>query len=137
MESIEEPAASYTDIFPPGQPFRSLYATHALVEYKGLAGQSRYSDRDSSGKKLPLVNSYTEARQRAVAFIVQAILDPKVTSHRTPGLELQVTSSLMQTLVQWLQGKQISLLLAPANLLLTNSRLRSGADTIRCRRIWH
>ena len=92
---------------------------HALVEYKELASRAQHPEGASSGSKLHLVNSYIEARQRAVAFIVQAILDPKVTSHATAGLELQITSSLMQTLVQWLQGKRRSPLPAPARRLLT------------------
>lgn len=128
MESFEEPTASYTDIFPPGQPFRSLYAMHVLTEYKDLARQPR-GDGNVSGSKPPLSSSYTEARRRAVCFIVQAVLDPKVSSHTTLGLELRITSSFMQSLLKWLQGKPRTLR-GTFDETANHSRPRFGRDRV-------
>ena len=104
MESFQNPETSYTDIFPPNQPFRSLYAVHALTEYKTLCRDPKVPSGDTSGPQLFAVSPYDEARRRVIKFIVQAILDANVYSHGTMRLEFWVASSLMQILGQWLEG---------------------------------
>ncbi|KAF4123223.1 ubiquitin carboxyl-terminal hydrolase 34, partial [Geosmithia morbida] len=115
IKSFEDEKTSYKDIFPRGQPFRSLYAIHALFEYKELAVQSRrLGDLPSTVAGTPDSNkfpglpriTYSKARGRSVSLVLQAILDPDVVAHMSARLELELTSSLMHILMQWLQDSE-------------------------------
>lgn len=102
MESFEEQSAVHTDIFPPGQPFKALYAVHALSEYKALACRAEAAVANSSS--FPQ-RSKEKARNKSICLIVQAISDHHKLSQHSTQLQMQLTSSLMQTLVEWLQGE--------------------------------
>ena len=106
MESFESNVSSYKDVFPPDQPFRCLYAIHALFEYKQLAGRSMHSDEIVPKSSISLTKTYAEARLQTVSRLVEAILDPEGVSNSFAKLDIQVTSSLLQALNQWLRGKR-------------------------------
>ncbi|KAL2271630.1 hypothetical protein VTJ83DRAFT_1001 [Remersonia thermophila] len=92
--AINDTSLSYVDTFPLGQPFKSLYAVHALLEH--LGSWRRGSVASASESQAPAV-SRAEALVRAMDLVVQAILDPQVIA-RCPTQELQVElgSALLQ-----------------------------------------
>lgn len=106
MKSFENESIDHADIFPPGQPFKSLYAAHALAEYKTIVSRPESWSGGTSDAETPVEASYGVARRRVMTLIVRAILDPEVTSQATASLKLQLQRSLMENLVQWLQGEQ-------------------------------
>jgi ubiquitin carboxyl-terminal hydrolase 34 len=80
-----ESATSHSDIFPLGQPFKSLYAVHALREYIAIRTQ-----KVSILRKFPcmMISSLFEkgsveetALARAISLIVAAISDRDVLDH--------------------------------------------------------
>lgn len=140
IKSLADPTASYKDIFPRGQPFRSLYAIHALFEYKNLAARAASCaiiqdmplehdgqlEAESTAETEAETGglSYSTARERSVALILRAILDPDVVANTNARLELELTSSLMHILMQWLQesGLVTPIKLASAGVLAPPDR---------------
>ncbi|CAH0043178.1 unnamed protein product [Clonostachys solani] len=101
MEKIEDDSISQADIFPPGQPFRTLYAMYTLLKYKTLAQRSNQPTGN-----LPRLhdfprNSYEEARKRSVDLIVQAVLTTDILAHYAEPLQMEIASAAMNVLAQW------------------------------------
>ncbi|KAK3295943.1 uncharacterized protein B0H64DRAFT_417531 [Chaetomium fimeti] len=88
LGAISDPSVSYLDIFPVGQPFKSLYAVDALQEYLGswrpkaaVVGGLTPTDDDYGPR---LVSS-----ARAMSLVVPAISDPHLVA-QCPNQELQI-----------------------------------------------
>jgi ubiquitin carboxyl-terminal hydrolase 34 len=88
LEAISDPSVSYLDIFPIGQPFKSLYAVDALQEYLGssrprsaVVGEPSRTDDDRSPRLASLA--------RAMSLVVPAISDPQLVA-QCPNQELQI-----------------------------------------------
>ncbi|WQF76050.1 Putative ubiquitin specific protease, papain-like cysteine peptidase superfamily [Colletotrichum destructivum] len=79
LAAFDSPTTSYQQIFPSGQPFKSLYALYAMTEYIGTAGrrlkESESTISDSGDAK---VESYLDALARVRALVVAAISDREV-----------------------------------------------------------
>lgn len=105
-----EPTA-HKDVFPVGQPFKSLYAIHALQEYLLSQFHQARSEVDESSQVT--ITTYSDALRRALSLTVAAISDHEVIG-RGCSADLQVFLSvkLVETLVKVLTGTP--LLLFPA-----------------------
>ena len=98
---------SHTDTFPLGQPFKSLYAVHALHDYLGpwqprptspqLDDLSPETDACPSPRAASLI--------RTMSLVVMAISDPQVAA-QCPNRELQIElgSALVELFVALLGG---------------------------------
>lgn len=105
MELFEDSAILYRDIFPPAEPFRSLYAVHALTEY--LDAVKKISSRregDNFSDPFP-DSSYPSALVRVTSLLSQAISDPEVLNHESPGLQLQLLTLMMSQFRRLLDGE--------------------------------
>ncbi|KAF5661658.1 hypothetical protein FHETE_8306 [Fusarium heterosporum] len=99
---IDNNSASYDDIFPRGQPFKSLYAIHALIEYTGphphgVEGLNIVPSTSESG-----FAQYSKALETAVSFVVQAISDENVFDGASMFLRLKLTCGLLHAFRQFL-----------------------------------
>ncbi|KAK4456144.1 ubiquitin carboxyl-terminal hydrolase 34 [Podospora aff. communis PSN243] len=102
LKAIEDPTASYLDIFPPGQAFKSLYASHAIRQY--LASQRRKTPSSQLDKYLESAGaipcSYSVAVGRAMALIVPAISDHEIISQcPNPARGAEFNLSLVECLL--------------------------------------
>ncbi|KAI5863136.1 hypothetical protein GGS23DRAFT_568448 [Durotheca rogersii] len=107
LAAFEDPETSYRDIFPLGQPFKSLYALHALREYlntrrlKSNVMQVSSQDHDS---QLRSTTDRQDALARAMSLIVAAICDPEVVElGSSEALQLQLSLDLVDNFVQLLK----------------------------------
>jgi len=124
LKAIEDPSVSYLDIFPPGQPFKSLYAVYALREY--MASQRR---KTSSVQLEMCLNSagtsscaFSVSMGRALALIVSAISDHDVVGQCSSQVwRVELSSSLVQCFVDLLKGKWDPVEKAANLLMLTSS----------------
>lgn len=110
LEAFEDEGKSHEDIFPDGQPFKSLYAIHALRE--SLASRRRSSVLQSASPVSPGTenqtheDAYVKLLSRAISLIVSAITDARVVDD-CPNVELkiQVAFFLADCLVHFLKGQ--------------------------------
>ncbi|KAL1842744.1 hypothetical protein VTJ49DRAFT_4382 [Mycothermus thermophilus] len=94
MRAINDTSLSYVDTFPLGQPFKSLYAVHALLEH--LGSRRCGSVASASEAQTPSI-SRADALVRAMNLVVQAILDPQVIAQcPTQELQIELGSALVQ-----------------------------------------
>lgn len=107
LELIDDPSRQYLDTFPLGQPFKSLYAVHALHEYlgssrpKSATSHINGQEGDSEGCLSPRAACLI----RVMSLLVPAICDPKVAT-QCPSRELQseLGSALVELFVSLLKG---------------------------------
>ncbi|KYK55829.1 hypothetical protein DCS_07793 [Drechmeria coniospora] len=124
MSLFDTTNTSYKDLFLPGQPFKSLYAVHALVEYiecarRGLAdANTPYTSEDRDGSV-----AYDQALQKSLQLVVQALTDSTIFDGVPPQLKMRVASALMQTFVKLIQGicRSLTQYLHPANIITARS----------------
>ncbi|KAK1598546.1 ubiquitin carboxyl-terminal hydrolase [Colletotrichum navitas] len=97
LAAFDSPDTSYQQIFPSGQPFKSLYALYAMTEYIATAGrrlrevQSSISDADDAR-----VGTYLEALTRVRALVVAAISDRDIlVGCASEALKNRLTFNLM------------------------------------------
>ncbi|UNI21501.1 Ubiquitinyl hydrolase 1 [Purpureocillium takamizusanense] len=97
--------SSYRELFLPGQPFKSLYAIHALTEY---VESPRRTTAAAPPAQSPESNAtfkvHDEVLHRSLRLIIQALSDPSVLVGTTTRLKMRVASALMQTFVKLTQG---------------------------------
>lgn len=96
LTAFEDPDTSYRDIFPFGQPFKSLYALHALREYlntRRLKSNVMQVSAQDSETQVKTTNDQEDALTRAMSLIVEAICDPEVVE-RGSSEELALRLSL-------------------------------------------
>jgi ubiquitin carboxyl-terminal hydrolase 34 len=105
MEFFESNDASYQDVFPRDEPFKSLYAIHALREYITAARQANSTKKDNTGSRNFTTSSYEDALKKSLSFVVQAISDKSTFEvQASTATEMQLVGSLMQVFLQLLQG---------------------------------
>ncbi|OHW90504.1 ubiquitin carboxyl-terminal hydrolase [Colletotrichum incanum] len=97
LAAFDSPDTSYQQIFPPGQPFKSLYALYAMTEYMGTAGR-RLKESESSIYDAgdPKVKAYLDALARVRALAVAAISDREILDGcASEALKNRLTFNLM------------------------------------------
>ncbi|KAG5753866.1 hypothetical protein H9Q70_003503 [Fusarium xylarioides] len=104
MRLISSGTTSSKEIFPSGQPFKSLYAVHALVEYAEtlLPSQliSHLNGVTTGSGSDPVI--LPEALKTPISFIVQAISDEDIFDGASVFLRLKLASTLLHALRQFL-----------------------------------
>jgi ubiquitin carboxyl-terminal hydrolase 34 len=107
LGDIDSDTRSYSEIFPRGQPFKSLYAVHALRQH--IVGQSQKVNEP----RIPLLGGITNMCKgavdkttlaRAVSLIVAAMSDPDVLRDCASELRDCLALHLIDCFVQLLKG---------------------------------
>ncbi|XXH05069.1 hypothetical protein Hte_011493 [Hypoxylon texense] len=108
LTAFEDPGTSYRDIFPYGQPFKSLYALHALREYlntRRLKSNVMQVSSQDSEVQVKTSNDQQDALTRAVSLIVGAICDPEVVERgSSETLALKLSLELVDNFIQLVKG---------------------------------
>ncbi|KAI0455620.1 hypothetical protein F5B21DRAFT_503179 [Xylaria acuta] len=106
LAAFESSSTSPRDVFPLGQPFKSLYAIHALREYlntRRLKNSMRASSHEATTEK-QLRNDQQDAVAKAISLIIAAICDPDVIGQCfNEDMRLQLGLELVDTFVQLLK----------------------------------
>ncbi|KAF5579523.1 hypothetical protein FPCIR_11057 [Fusarium pseudocircinatum] len=104
MRLISSGTTSSKDIFPSGQPFKSLYAVHVLVEYAETLLPSQLIGHLSGVTTGPGSDPaiLPEALRTPISFIVQAISDEDIFNGASVFLRLKLASTLLHALRQFL-----------------------------------
>ncbi|KAL2018794.1 hypothetical protein VTK56DRAFT_352 [Thermocarpiscus australiensis] len=110
LEAIDQPSLSYLDMFPLGQPFKSLYAVHALHEYLGSPRPKLAASHvnEQVGDTKGWSSRRAASLSRAMSLVVPAISDPQVAA-QCPSRELQIelSSALVELFVSLLKDPQL------------------------------
>lgn len=114
LQSFERDETSYRAVFPPGQPFKSLYSVHALSEYIETAfygpmdvdgavddGHNKATDSPSG--------PYAKALRKSISLVVQAISDEEVFDGTSVSLRLRLTQVLISTFQRFLHSMSMPL----------------------------
>ncbi|PTB67813.1 hypothetical protein BBK36DRAFT_1193875 [Trichoderma citrinoviride] len=110
IDLLESQTTVYTDLFPPGQPYKTLYAIGALSKYlEPVRSKESTNDEDSGGddhgfRQIP----NEEVLRSCLSLIVQAISDETFLHQISSRLSIQVMEALMQTFVTLLHTIQPS-----------------------------
>ncbi|KAM0215002.1 hypothetical protein ACHAPQ_002853 [Fusarium lateritium] len=102
LKLIDNESALYYDIFPCGQPFKSLYAVHALIEYTEPPLPDGDDSNASPGSSELESVQYSKALKTATSFVVQAISDENVLDGASMLLRLKLTCGLLHALRRFL-----------------------------------
>lgn len=139
LEAIDNPSLAYNNAFPLGQPFKSLYAAHALYEYlsssrpRPAASEADNQPPDKDGDLSPRAAFLL----RTMSLVVMAISDPQVLA-QCPNQELQIElgSALVGLFVSLLGG-----MYHPSNRILyftfTDGVISRPGATDICSRVPH
>lgn len=103
-------------MFPSGQPYKSLYAIHAVAEHVEAIAKSRFDvaiGEPAQPDKLQFIKDH-------MGLIVQAISDQDVLDRASPSLRLQLINNLIRTLYQLINRKSRS---ATQNFIISNAIL--------------
>lgn len=108
IAAFESSHTSSRDVFPVGQPFKSLYAIYALREYlhtRRLKNTVMYASSHEATTQQQLRNDHQDAVAKAISLIVAAICDPDIIDQcSNEEMRLQLGLELTDTLVQLLKG---------------------------------
>lgn len=126
LKLIDNESASYHDIFPCGQPFKSLYAVHALIEYT----EPSLPDGDDpnflpSSSESEFIQ-YSKALKTATSFVVQAISDENIFDGASMFLRLKLTCGLLHAFRRFLDS-----MCARLDNLLNLTLITTGIDNPR------
>lgn len=102
LSLLDTDSTSYKDLFLPGQPFKSLYAIHALTEYIEDVRRANLNCRGPL-RGGPQVTQQDHLK-RSLRLVVQALSDPEVLRGSVARLQIRVLGSLMEKFVQLAQG---------------------------------
>ncbi len=112
LKAFQSDSVSHREIFPLGQPFKSLYAIHALREYLSSRRRSttpiqRQVDQDAIQIA---IKEYSKALTRGMSLTIAAISDYEVI-RRCASQELQIflSTTLVESLVQTLKDPLLPL----------------------------
>ncbi|RWA14040.1 hypothetical protein EKO27_g1099 [Xylaria grammica] len=107
LAAIESSNASPLDVFPLGQPFKSLYAIHALREYlqtRRLKNTMMHASSHEETMQQQFTNDQQDALAKAISLIVAAICDPHVIDQcSNEDMRLQLSLELVDTFAQLLK----------------------------------
>ncbi|KXJ97572.1 hypothetical protein Micbo1qcDRAFT_230193 [Microdochium bolleyi] len=104
LATFEDPSTSHQDIFPLGQPFKSLYAVYALREHLN-AHRMRNKVVQSSSHDLDFLDesatNHRKASVRVLSVLVSALCDEAVIQQDlSENLQTLLRSQLLSTYVQ-------------------------------------
>ncbi|KAI1752847.1 hypothetical protein F4782DRAFT_546176 [Xylaria castorea] len=106
LAAFESPRTSPREIFPLGQPFKCLYAIHALREYlntRRLKKTMHASSREATTEQ-QLRDDQQYAVAKAISLIIAAICDPDVIGQCfNVDMRLQLSLELVDTFAQLLK----------------------------------
>ncbi|KAB5570070.1 hypothetical protein GE09DRAFT_957769 [Coniochaeta sp. 2T2.1] len=95
LRAIQSTDVPHTELFPVGQPFRSLYAVHAVQQY--LAAHRRQEETESGF----MSEEYPGALRRGLSLIVGAITDADVLDRCSSSeLRIKLGSALVESLIR-------------------------------------
>lgn len=105
LEVIDDPSRSYLDLFPLGQPFKSLYAIYALQQYlKAPRKSGAVGNTDLTANET--VQSRADGIIRVMSVLVPAISDPQVCGLcPTRELQIELGSAMMKLLLLLVKGE--------------------------------
>lgn len=97
LKSIDSNTTSYQQIFPPGQPYKSLYAVHTLLEYIEAAFHGRIDNEDPKDDPTDPGQSsaYMKALKTGMSLATQAISDKDVFDQTSVSLRLKLTGAMI------------------------------------------
>ncbi|RGP80246.1 hypothetical protein FLONG3_1618 [Fusarium longipes] len=99
---IDSEPGTYKDIFPSGQPFKSLYAVHTLSKYaRSLPPRNLNSDGSPNNMFVPHSVPYSKALKIATSLVVHAISDKSVFDQASTSMRLKLTTNLLQVFKQF------------------------------------
>lgn len=107
LESIENPSTSYQSIFSVGQPYKTMYAVHALRQYLETQCMKFLGDLHAlNGDSTALSDSaYVQSLSRVMSLIVSAFSDPDVISQdSSTELQVELGVSLVKCLTKLLDA---------------------------------
>ncbi|KAK5989046.1 Ubiquitin carboxyl-terminal hydrolase 34-like protein [Cladobotryum mycophilum] len=125
MDLFENETTPYEDVFFSGQPFKSLYAIHTLVEYIEAARLAASNTGDGIRYRGFSHTSYEGALSKCLHLVVQAISDQHLIERANPELQIQLMSSLMHAFVRFLRDHRL-----PVNIFETNGAHIPSADRL-------
>ncbi|KOS18906.1 hypothetical protein ESCO_001220 [Escovopsis weberi] len=99
MDRIDKPTTSYSEIFTSGEPFKTLYAMHALTE---LLEATRPRGSDGNVYRAFSLTSYDATARKAFELIVHAISDMDLVPDTEAQLQVDILDSLVQMLMKLL-----------------------------------
>ncbi|KAM7201757.1 ubiquitin carboxyl-terminal hydrolase 34 [Naviculisporaceae sp. PSN 640] len=103
LESIENPSRTYQAIFSVGQPYKTMYAVHALRQYvetqhSKFVADSRPADGDAM-ESSSSETAYVQSLARAMDLAISALSDPDVISRASStALQVELGVSIVQCL---------------------------------------
>jgi ubiquitin carboxyl-terminal hydrolase 34 len=108
IDLFESPTVTHTEMFPPRQPYKSLYVIRALTEY--IESIRLIESSDEMGIKALRFSrsSYEEALRKSYSLIVQAISNESFLDQINPALQTELMEALMATFVRLLQNTWLS-----------------------------
>ncbi|KAK4190072.1 ubiquitin carboxyl-terminal hydrolase 34 [Podospora australis] len=113
FKAIQDSHLSYRDLFPLGQPFKSLYTLHALREYiaskrpKVASAVIKAKDHTEDNNQ-SAVSLYADALMRAVSLVVPAICSEEVGAQCSGlGLQMDLGTNLVELLVGLLKDQHL------------------------------
>ncbi|KAI1417598.1 hypothetical protein F5Y13DRAFT_201180, partial [Hypoxylon sp. FL1857] len=131
LTAFENPETSYRDVFPLGQPFKSLYALHALREYlstRRLKNNVMHGSSLNCEIQEKTTNDQQDALARAISLIVAAICDPEVVERgSSEALRLKLSLELVDNFVQLLKDAGAVVQLLNPELQQRLSEILAGA----------
>ncbi|KAJ0301866.1 hypothetical protein COL516b_007371 [Colletotrichum fioriniae] len=97
LATFDSPDTSYRQVFPSGQPFKSLYALYAMTEYIGAAGRRLNEATVTLTDAVDAdIDAYLDALVRVRALVVAAISDREILGDCASGtLQNRLTYNLM------------------------------------------
>ncbi|KAI1818721.1 hypothetical protein GGS20DRAFT_526616 [Poronia punctata] len=122
LRAFENVDTSPRDIFPLGQPFKSLYAIHALREYlntRRLKSSVMHSSAQGTGSSGPSSADRHDAVTKALSLLIAGICDSAVVD-QCPNwdirlrLALELVDYFVQLLKETTEPTKLSPLLTPA-----------------------
>ncbi|GAP89275.1 putative ubiquitin carboxyl-terminal hydrolase [Rosellinia necatrix] len=107
LAAFENPSTSPRDVFPLGQPFKSLYAIYALREHlhtRRLKNTMMYASSHEATNQQQFTNDRQDAVAKAISLIAAAICDPDVIDQcSNEGMRLKLGLQLVDAFVQLLK----------------------------------
>ncbi|KAK2595575.1 hypothetical protein QQS21_006686 [Conoideocrella luteorostrata] len=97
---FESKTTSHRDIFLKGQPFKTLYAVHAIRDHIQAARDHTFRVSTDTLVDSEILNSYKQVLRKVLRLVVDAIADSEVLDEVPLELQLRIAGSLLQVFVK-------------------------------------